>query len=228
MPGFPNFRRVRCPEENTPVPALHLLADRSECPRGAGGRGAVASGGWLVLGRGVRACGRYRVRPAGWLASRGRVRLNRCGWRSAAQGQGSQSRVSGMTYLVVMDMDMDDLNRRMIGLLTLVYNTRPKLEDPEIDDGPVFDEFGAALDSLMAGFAFDYTLNFDLPSAEDTAHVWQVLQDELPDQAKNHLRAILMIFSGIFIKLSYALEDKYPDINIPGLLQEIGLDAADG
>jgi hypothetical protein len=108
-------------------------------------------------------------------------------------------------------MDMDDLNERVVGFLTLAYNTRLVMENPEHDETVVNDEFIAAKNALLKGLRSEYSL-----------------QRDLGEQIGEDIQKLLIIFSGIFIRISYALEDAYPEIDIPAMLQKIALESANG
>lgn len=126
-----------------------------------------------------------------------------------------------LAYWLVMDAP--DLNRRIIGLLTLAYNALPHLEQSEVDED-FAREFGATVDSLMAGWTAGYSLDVDLPPRQ-RAGVDAALQ-RLAREVSGDLTAIFGMFTGIFVRLCQEFEDKCPDAGIPELLQELGLDAA--
>jgi len=124
-------------------------------------------------------------------------------------------------------MELKDLDERFIGLLTLAYEVRKELEGAERDENAVFNDYNDALRALLQGLRSKYSFDFNLPPAQ-VEHVNQVLRRDLPKQFEHDFMSVITVFSTIFIKITYALEDRYPDIDIPGLLQEIALNSADG
>ena len=120
-------------------------------------------------------------------------------------------------------MDAQDLNRRIIGLLTLAYNALPELEQSEVDEDFARD-FGASADSLMEGWGGSYSLDVNVPP-ERRAEVQAALQG-FSKEISGDLTAIFGMFTGIFVRLCQEVEGKCPDADIPALLQEIGLEAA--
>ncbi len=122
-------------------------------------------------------------------------------------------------------MDSQDLNRRIIGLLTLAYNALPKLEQEEVDED-FAREFSKTVDSLMEGWRSSYAVNLDLPP-DQSAEVQSALQG-ISHAVSSDLTGIFGMFTGIFVRLCQEVEDKYPDTDIPAMLQAIGLEAAAG
>lgn len=120
-------------------------------------------------------------------------------------------------------MDAPDLNRRIIGLLTLAYNALPHLEQNEADED-FAREFGTTVDSLMEGWTAGYSLDVNLPPRQ-RAEVDAALQ-RIALEISGDLTAIFGMFTGIFVRLCQELEDKCPEAGIPELLQELGLDVA--
>lgn len=122
-------------------------------------------------------------------------------------------------------MDGHDLNRRIIGLLTLAYNSLPDLEKGETEED-FQREFGAAVNSLMQDWSATYSLDLPLPPLQ-LASIQAALK-RLEKEISGDMMAAFGMFTGIFIRLCQEVEDKYPEADIPALLREIGLEAAGG
>jgi len=120
-------------------------------------------------------------------------------------------------------MDAPDLNRRIIGLLTLAYNALPHLKQNETDED-FAKEFSATVDSLMEGWTAGYSLDVNLPPRQ-RAEVDAALQ-RIAREISGDLTVIFGIFLGIFVRLCQEFEDKCPDAGIPELLQQLGLASA--
>lgn len=127
----------------------------------------------------------------------------------------------------LLAMELKDLDERFIGLLTLAYEIRKELEGAERDENAVFKDYNDALRTLLEGLKSEYSFDFNLPPVQ-AEHVNQVLRRDLPKQFEHDFMSVITVFSTIFIKITYALEGRYPDIDIPGLLQEVALHSADG
>jgi len=122
-------------------------------------------------------------------------------------------------------MDVTDLTGRVIGYLTLAYNTKRQLEE-DLDLTEAMEaEYRASVDALMKGLSTEYDLNFEIPEVY-RSQVWKVLQESLPKQVSSDFESLLNSFAIVFVKFCYAIEAEYPDIDVPGLLQEIGLGSA--
>jgi hypothetical protein len=122
-------------------------------------------------------------------------------------------------------MDGQDLNRRIIGLLTLAYNSLPDLEKGETEED-FRREFGGTVDSLMEGWSAGYSVDVPLPPLQ--LAITQAALKRLEKEISADVMAAFGMFTGLFIRLCQEVEDKYPDADIPALLREIGLEAAGG
>ena len=110
-------------------------------------------------------------------------------------------------------MDSKEINRRVVGLLTLSYNTN---WDPETGDiRPVQNAIG----SLLEGFG---TYNINVPIPEDyAAMVRQAVEDEMVGLRRDVTEMIAHLVL-MFTLLSQEVKKAYPDADIDGFLRRLG------
>jgi hypothetical protein len=115
-----------------------------------------------------------------------------------------------------------EIRQRIIGLLTLAYNTD---FDPSQTDEEAVEEFANAVDALMEGWG-GYSLDLSLP-AYQAAEVQDAIQHVMNHVGRD-VTAIVSHFTQIFLALCRSVEQDYSDVDIPGFLRQVALDAASG
>ena len=117
-------------------------------------------------------------------------------------------------------MDKAEINRRIVGLLTLAYREE---WDPEA--GADLQALGAAVSSLVEQIGI-YEINEEIPPQE-----FELSLRLLESGAMRRSPDIPLLIGGfleIFIDLCHEMQDDNSGIDIHKFLQQKGLEAADG
>jgi hypothetical protein len=120
-------------------------------------------------------------------------------------------------------MDAQDMKRRIIGFLTLTYNTLPQLKQGQPSE-EFWVEFGTAMNELLEGWSNGYPVQLHLsPGQREEV---QAALHGVGEQFDDDVRELLFIFATIFARLCQEVEGKYPDVDIAAFLRRLGLEAA--
>lgn len=118
-------------------------------------------------------------------------------------------------------MDMAEVRQRVIGLLTLAYETAPGTEEAP-------QSFLDAVRSLWEGMG-DYSTTVSLPAGREEIERYA---RDISIHMSKEITALVSEFVGMFYGLCLKIEQRFPDEDIRGLvrefLQEQGREAANG
>lgn len=116
-------------------------------------------------------------------------------------------------------MDNTEIQRRVIGLLTLAYSTD---WDPEhgFDPEPV----EAAIKSLLDGWG-GYDISFDI-CADYAVSARNAIETSM-DGIRQDVTGILAGFISTFTMFCHEVKAAHPDVDVEEILRKMGIDAAD-
>lgn len=117
-------------------------------------------------------------------------------------------------------MDRAEIDRRIVGLLTLAYR-----EEWDPDAGADLQALGAAVASLTEQIGM-YEINREaVPPGQ-----YDLIQELLGSgvmQRSSDIPLLIAGFVGIFVSLCHEIEDAHLELDIESFLQRKGLEAAD-